>query len=217
MSSVPTEVHDLILERDGGRCVACARTVSGERGTDYSIHHRMPAQSGGSDHPYVTSLSNFVTLCGGGAGTQGCHGRVEKERRVAEQYGLLIRRGGLFDPDREHDPARLPVWIADRPDEEDLLTWGDEWPAAGRRWYLDNEGGKSLDEPGADPRPEEPPAPVDRKGLPAHYGTLSPAEIHQFRTVYPDALRRAAEVSDRVASVDELTAAETAAAMGGAA
>lgn len=53
--------------------------------------------------------------------------------------------------------------------------------------------------------------------LPEHFDTLDAAEAHQLRTVYADTLRRAGEVSDRVASVDELTAAETAAALGGAA
>lgn len=208
MTSVSAEVADLILERDDHRCVACARTVSGRRSIDYSIHHRMPAQAGGSSHPYVTSLANLVTLCGGGAGTPGCHGRAEKERHLAEQRGLLIRRGRLFDPDRLHDPATLPVWIADRPDEDDLLTWGDDWPAPGRYWYLDADGGKSLDEPGAAPRNEEP----DK----APWPVLDEAEAHQVRTVYRRHLYGAGVVSDQVAAVDELAAAE-AAAMGGAA
>lgn len=207
MSSVPREVHDLILERDGGQCVACARTVtSGERGWDYSIHHRIPAKMGGSKHPFVTSLANFVTLCG--TGTTGCHGRVESGRTVAEQYGLLIRG-------RRHDPAMEPVWIADRPDEH-ALSFGEEWPAPGRRWYLTPDGGKSLDEPGAEPRPEEPPPPATRKSLPAHYTVLDPAEAHQFRTVYGESLRRSADISERIAAVDELDAA-AAAALGGAA
>lgn len=206
MTSVSTDVADLILERDNHSCLACARGVGGDRGTDYSIQHRIPAGAGGSTHPFVTSLANLITLCG--SGTTGCHGRVESERTEAQHYGFAIRG-------RRHDPAMEPVWIADPPDE-DTLTWGGDWPAAGRRWYLDAEGGKSLDEPGAEPRPEAPAAPVDRKGLPAHYKTLSEAEATRFRTVHSETLRRAADISDRVAAVDELAAAE-AAAMGGAA
>ena len=80
----------LVVERDDGRCAACAAEVWGTRGFDFSLHHRRPAKAGGDRRPESHAAGNLVLLHG--HGLTGCHWQVEENHR-AEAYvsGLLIR------------------------------------------------------------------------------------------------------------------------------
>lgn len=86
----------LIVTRDDRRCAACGEQVHGERGRDWSVHHRKPRGMGGSKDPAVSSPANGVILCG--SGTTGCHGEVEQRRENAMAEGFLISRNGVQVP-----------------------------------------------------------------------------------------------------------------------
>lgn len=75
-----------VLERDGYVCVKCGGTAHGQRGLDYSIHHRR-LRAQGVDN----SLPNLVTLCGDGV--RGDHGWAHHNRTAAEAEGLIVRSG----------------------------------------------------------------------------------------------------------------------------
>jgi hypothetical protein len=93
-----------IWDRDHGRCAWCGEPVAGERGVDWSVHHREPRGSGGSKLAHVSGAANGVLLHG--SGTTGCHGRVERERAEAERRGFLVSRHG-----RER-PSNVPIMHA---------------------------------------------------------------------------------------------------------
>lgn len=86
----------LIVTRDDHRCAACGVRVNGERGRDWSVHHRKPRGMGGTKDPAVSSPANGVILCG--SGTTGCHGEVEANRGNAMVEGFLISRNGVQVP-----------------------------------------------------------------------------------------------------------------------
>lgn len=74
---------DLVLERDNFSCSICGMGVSGVRGVDWSIHHRLRRSQGGTH-----AASNLVLLCGNG--TQGHHGVVHGAPKGAREGGFLV-------------------------------------------------------------------------------------------------------------------------------
>jgi hypothetical protein len=94
-----------IGERDQWMCVCCGIPIRGERGVDWSIHHRIPRGMGGSKDPRINMASNLLTVCG--TGTQGCHGEIESHRDRARERGLLVWRS--------LDPSEVPVLVCVRP------------------------------------------------------------------------------------------------------
>lgn len=85
---------DLVLERDNYSCAMCGFGVSGVRGVDWSIHHRLRRSQGGDHSPAV-----LVTLCGNG--TQGHHGLVHARITWAQGHGWLLKSG--------QDPLVMPM------------------------------------------------------------------------------------------------------------
>lgn len=88
----------LIWDRDAGKCAWCGLPVFGERGRDWSVHHREPRGSGGRGKrgDYVELPSNGVILHG--SGTTGCHGLIERRRTDAIAAGFLVSRIGQRRP-----------------------------------------------------------------------------------------------------------------------
>jgi len=112
------DLTQLVLERDGGACVRCGIPIQGERGRDWSIHHRRPRGMGGTRKP--DSPANLLTLCGSGA--TGCHGEVESHRADALKSGWLVSQWA--------DPAATPVLVGH-----------------GARWVYLTEDGTYADAP----------------------------------------------------------------------
>lgn len=88
MTGFPAAVAAIIIERDQGRCAWCGNPVHGERGLDWSIHHRRPRGAGGTSLAWVNRPANGVVVHG--SGTTGCHGEIEKERDMARNMGFLV-------------------------------------------------------------------------------------------------------------------------------
>lgn len=103
--TIPATVAALVLERDGGRCVRCGRHVGeGERGRDYSIHHRRIKGMGGDKRPSTDRPDNLIVLCGDGVSS--CHGYVHLDNRAdADAHGWIIPRW-------VEDPCREPLLYA---------------------------------------------------------------------------------------------------------
>ncbi len=81
----------LVLERDQDACARCGAGIHGDRGWDWSIHHRCARGMGGSRSVvWMNRAANLVTLCG--SGTTGCHGWVENHRALAYEQGWLVSR-----------------------------------------------------------------------------------------------------------------------------
>ena len=112
------ETVAVVVERDRGLCAVCGHEVSGTRGLDWSVQHRLARKGGGTQRRWVNFPSNLVLLCG--HGTTGCHFRVESQGAWARDQGYKIREGR---------------W---RPPEV-----GIEHAAHGRRVYLTDDGGIS--------------------------------------------------------------------------
>lgn len=82
----PTKkTFDAVAERDFGRCAWCGQPVQGERGRDFSLHHRRPAGMGGDRRPETHAAANLVLLHG--SGCTRCHGVVESARALAFDRG----------------------------------------------------------------------------------------------------------------------------------
>lgn len=96
MSGFTPGVVELIWERDNGCCALCGLPISGTRGFDWSVHHRMPRSSGGTRRTWINMASNGVLLHGNG--TQSCHSTVESNRTQALQDGFLISANGKERP-----------------------------------------------------------------------------------------------------------------------
>jgi 5-methylcytosine-specific restriction endonuclease McrA len=88
-TSPTSAVAAAVLLRDEHACARCSGAAHGQRGVDYSIHHRK-LRSQGVDN----SLPNLVTLCGDGV--CGCHGWAHHNRKAAEVEGWIVRSG--FNP-----------------------------------------------------------------------------------------------------------------------
>lgn len=82
----------LIRARDDDRCAWCNRKIRGERGVDWSVHHRRARGSGGTSLAWVNLPGNGVLLCG--SGTTLCHGLIESQRAGAVEDGFLVSMNG---------------------------------------------------------------------------------------------------------------------------
>lgn len=78
-----------VLIRDEYACCLCGGSAHGQRGIDFSAHHRVLRSQGGQN-----TLQNLVTLCG--SGTTGHHGWAHHKRKAAEEGGWIVR--SCFNP-----------------------------------------------------------------------------------------------------------------------
>lgn len=86
------ETVQLVLLRDEG-CVVCGVELSGQRGLDWSIHHRR----GRDGKPDSHQPQNLLSVCGGDNVT-GCHGRIHSRRSESQPNGWWISRIAGTDP-----------------------------------------------------------------------------------------------------------------------
>lgn len=91
------KAREIVKERCCGVCEVCGKYLNGWDG--YSLHHRQPRQSGGTNKQ--DRASNLIAACGSGA--TGCHGHIESQRRDAYDTGLLVHSW--------EDPADTPVQL----------------------------------------------------------------------------------------------------------
>ena len=80
---------DVVLGRDGHSCVVCGAGLSGLRGVDWSVHHRLRRSQGLDNRP-----ANLVSVCG--HGTAGCHSNIHAGPAAARRAGWLIK--GVQEP-----------------------------------------------------------------------------------------------------------------------
>lgn len=100
-STGPSEATvELVAARDFGRCAACAGLITGKRGIDWSVHHRLGRKRGGTVRPFVNLSGNLVLLHG--HGTALCHGDVGRHVARFTDAGMLVREGRLL-------PAQVPI------------------------------------------------------------------------------------------------------------
>lgn len=93
---------DKVKTRDWGACARCGRYVlNGQRGRDWSVHHRRPRGSGGTSLGWVNLPGNLILLCG--SGVDGCHGHIESNRDEARAQGFLVNLNG------KDVPSMVPV------------------------------------------------------------------------------------------------------------
>jgi hypothetical protein len=85
------ETVALVWERDSGRCAACSGAITGQRGFDWSVHHRLGRKRGGTVRPFVNLAGNLVLLHGHGSAL--CHGDVGRHVARFTDAGLLVREG----------------------------------------------------------------------------------------------------------------------------
>lgn len=97
-TTVPRKTRQLVIERDQGRCLRCARLIGW---IGYSLQHRNARRMGGAAAPH--GLANLATLCGSATTPNGCHEAVERQRRIATADGWLISQ---FD---QRVPAEIPL------------------------------------------------------------------------------------------------------------
>jgi hypothetical protein len=106
---------DAVVERDQ-QCVRCGGACWGERGLDYSVHHRVLRSHGVDNSP-----ANLILLCGDGV--RSCHGWVHAHPDEARKHGwmLLGTDNATFKP-VQHS---LHGWVFLRTDG----TWTSRCPA----------------------------------------------------------------------------------------
>lgn len=85
-------MRPVIAARSGGRCEIRIPGVC--EGKARSIHHRKPRGQGGTNDP-----SNLLHL--DGDGVAGCHGWIERNRKIAYRMGWLVHT--------EDDPADIGI------------------------------------------------------------------------------------------------------------
>lgn len=135
------ETATTVSDRDGWACVRCGRPVAGgERGVDWSIHHRRPRGMGGSKDPVTDCPANLVVLCG--SGTTLCHGEVEADRAAARERGLLVWQS--------QDPREVPIEVC-------VMRASGREPEVTAVFWLGVDGGRYEEQP---PLADPPPAPV---------------------------------------------------------
>ena len=81
---------NLVLARDGWKCVRCGEDIGGDRGLEWVVHHRRPRGLGGTRRTDTNSPINLLTLC------SGCHVHVESHRGEALSNGWLVPQ--IADP-----------------------------------------------------------------------------------------------------------------------
>lgn len=83
-----------VVARDFGRCAKCGIEVHGQRGMNWSVHHRCPRSQGGTSREWVNLPGNLILLHG--SGTTGCHFFVESNREWATNAGFLVSANGIL-------------------------------------------------------------------------------------------------------------------------
>lgn len=96
------DVVNLVLLRDGWKCVVCGDDIGGTKGWDYSLHHRR----GRDGKPDSHMPQNLITVCGG-SNVDRCHGRIHARRYEARSYGWRIDRNAV-----DNDPLHHGVLVA---------------------------------------------------------------------------------------------------------
>jgi len=84
-------VHQ-VWTRDEGCDALTGEPITGQRGIDWSVHHRAPRSMGGSKRAWINSAANLVLLTG--SGVTGSHGWVESHRKEAAELGFLVSANG---------------------------------------------------------------------------------------------------------------------------
>lgn len=90
-TATKTTLH-LVFTRAEGCCERCEKPITGQRGLDFSFHHRRPRGSGGSTVEWVNLPANIILLCG--SGVTGCHGWTESHREASRDLGFLVLLNG---------------------------------------------------------------------------------------------------------------------------
>lgn len=97
-STGPSEATvELVAGRDFSRCAACAGLISGRRGIDWSVGHRLPRKRGGTTRAWVNLPGNLILLHGDGVHL--CHGDIERDRARWTAAGFLVREGIVLPAD----------------------------------------------------------------------------------------------------------------------
>lgn len=105
-------VREIVLERDGYRCVCCGRSIIGQV---YSLQHRKRRSQGGKNNP-----PNLLTVLGDG--TAGHHARIDSRKNpLDEQRGYTVRS--------RQDPRLVPVTVFDGHGGSREM-----WPSEDGRW-----------------------------------------------------------------------------------
>ncbi len=95
-STGPTaKTVQLVKDRAANCCERCGHSVENVRA---AVHHRRPRGMGGTVRPGTNCPSNLLLL------DEACHLAVESSRQISREQGWLVRQ--------EHDPSRVPVWLA---------------------------------------------------------------------------------------------------------
>jgi hypothetical protein len=81
----------LVFERDNSLCAFCGFEVSGTRGWDFSVQHRLRRGAGGTRRDLVNMPSNLILLHG--SATTRCHNEVEQLRKSAAELGYRVVDG----------------------------------------------------------------------------------------------------------------------------
>jgi hypothetical protein len=106
----------IIMDRDQGRCAWCGDPIQGERGMDWSVHHRAPRSMGGTRRSWVNQAANGLIVHG--HGTTGCHGVIERERDMARNMGFLVSSNGVTPAEHikiEHAVHGLAILLNEAP------------------------------------------------------------------------------------------------------
>jgi hypothetical protein len=123
---VSPDIAAVVAARDWWSCVHCGKNIAGsERGTDWSIHHRIPRGMGGTKDPRINAPANLLVLCG--SGTTGCQGLAERCREMARERGLILSRS--------QNPDEVPVEVCIGRTSDPLFV-------ETRLFLLDNEGSR---------------------------------------------------------------------------
>lgn len=87
------EVVNAVLLRDCWRCVVCGQSIGGERGLEWSLHHRRYRDG----RPDAHLPQNLITVCGS-SNVDRCHGVIHASKTEAMASGWSITRHGFVDP-----------------------------------------------------------------------------------------------------------------------
>ena len=97
---VPRATVQLVVARAQAHCERCGTFLRGERGVDWSIHHRKKRSQRGPNAP-----SNLLALCGDGSSL--CHGWVTEHPELAAMEGTHVKPW--------KNPLLVPVTTLRRP------------------------------------------------------------------------------------------------------